>query len=134
MLDIALYQSNGPVFLKDIADRQEVSEKYLWHLIPPLKTAGLINSFRGAHGGYVLAKRTHEITLKDIVCNLEGNLCLVECVENTEICGRNKKCATKDVWESISKMIVEKLQSITLADLVEKQKQLDSSGIINYSI
>ena len=66
MLELALHFGEGPVLLKDIAKRQTISEKYLWHLINPLKTMGLIKSIRGAHGGYILAKEPSEINLHAI--------------------------------------------------------------------
>jgi len=122
MLDLALHYGEGPVFLKDIAGRQEISEKYLWHLIVPLKTARLINSTRGSHGGYVLAKQPSEITLKDIVHVLEGPLCLVECVDNPSICNRAQTCAARDVWCEVSGKILQTLNSITLEEMVERQK------------
>ena len=72
MLELALHYGEGPVLLKDIAERQGISEKYLWQLINPLKTTGLVNSLRGAHGGYVLGKSPEAISLKAILQVLEG--------------------------------------------------------------
>ena len=89
MLDLALHYGEGPIFLKDIAERQGISEKYLWQLINPLKTTGLINSQRGAHGGYVLGKAPERISLKEILQILEGSLCLVDCVDNPSFCERS---------------------------------------------
>jgi Rrf2 family cysteine metabolism transcriptional repressor len=73
MLELALHYGEGPILLKDIAERQGISEKYLWQLINPLKTTGLVNSLRGAHGGYVLAKAPEAISLKAILQILEGS-------------------------------------------------------------
>ncbi len=73
-MDLALHYGEGPILLKDIAQRQEISEKYLWQLINPLKTTGLVNSLRGAHGGYVLGKAPEAISLKEILQVLEGSL------------------------------------------------------------
>jgi Rrf2 family protein len=122
MIDLALHYGEGPVLLKDIAERQDISEKYLWQLIPPLKNAGLINSFRGAHGGYMLAKSPAEMTLKDIVTTLEGSLCLVECVDYPSLCKRAETCVARDVWQEVSQNILEVLESFTLEKLAEKQK------------
>lgn len=121
MLDLALHYGEGPVLLKDIAKRQEVSEKYLWQLIDSLKIAGLINSVRGAHGGYNLAKSPSEITLNDIVTATEGDLYIVECVGNRSVCQRSETCATRDVWDDIYKKISETLKTISLQDMVNKQ-------------
>src|SRR5450759_2500949 len=81
MLDLASHFGEGPVILKQISQREEISEKYLWQLINPLKSVGLVRATRGAHGGYVLAKTPSEITVKDILQVVEGSLCIVECVE-----------------------------------------------------
>ena len=122
MVDLALRYGEGPILLKDIAERQEISEKYLWQLISPLKNAGLINSTRGAHGGYNLAKPPAQITLKEIVLPLEGSMCLVECVDNPSLCSRANTCVSRDVWHEVSEKILQTLESVTLENLVEKQK------------
>lgn len=119
MLDLALHEGEGPVLLRDIAKRQGVSEKYLWQLINPLKGAGLINSLRGAHGGYVLAKTPAEVNLRQILSVLEGSLCLVDCVENPAACERSASCITRDVWAEASKGIFKTLESMTLEKMVE---------------
>ena len=123
MVDLALHHREGPVLLKDIAERQAVSEKYLWQLIPPLKNAGLVNSTRGAHGGYSLAKPPIQITLKEIVTTLEGPMSLVECVGDPSICSRAGICATRDVWKDVSQKILQVLESFTLEEMVQKQKE-----------
>jgi Rrf2 family protein len=122
MVDLALHHGEGPILLKEIAERQEISEKYLWQLISPLKNAGLINSTRGAHGGYNLAKPPAQITLKEIVVTLEGPMCLVECVDTPSVCSRSDTCVSRDVWHEVSEKILQTLESITLEYLVEKQK------------
>lgn len=103
MLELALQYGKGPILLKDIAKRQEISEGYLEHLLPPLKSAGLINSSRGAHGGYILAKALSEITLKEIVQTLEGSLSPVECVDTPTVCQRVRSCVTRDIWKKLGK-------------------------------
>jgi Rrf2 family protein len=132
MLDLAMYSGGGPVFLKDIASRQNISQKYLWHLIPPLKNAGLITSHRGSHGGYLLAKPAEQITLKDVVSVLEGPMCLVDCVDNPRLCRRSANCISRDIWKEASDKMLEILGSFTLAGMVEKQKS--KSRTLNYII
>ena len=102
MLDLALHYGEGPIYLKDIARRQDISAKYLWQLINPLKMTKLITSTRGAHGGYVLGKEPERISLKEILDVLEGSLCLVDCVDNPSICERTPFCVSRDVWEEVS--------------------------------
>jgi Rrf2 family protein len=133
MLELALRFGEGPVLLKDIAVRQAISEKYLWHLINPLKTMGLIKSIRGAHGGYVLAKEPSEINLCDILKILEGSLCLVDCVDNPAACDRSESCITREIWSETSKNISQTLESMTLEKMVERHKYR-GEGALSYCI
>jgi len=133
MLDLALHYGEGPVLLKDISGRQGISEKYLWQLIKPLKTMGLIGSTRGAHGGYVLARPPAEITLKEIVRVLEGSLCLVDCVENPAVCDRSQTCTSRDIWSEASNQISQILESMTLDKMVVRQRTKNLETI-EYSI
>lgn len=128
MLDLAIHHRTGLVLLREIAERQEISEKYLWHMILPLKTAGFVSSVRGARGGYRLAKPPAEITLKDILVTLEGPFSLVDCVLNASACGRSKFCITRDVWKEIGDKISNILESITLNDLIERGKSKKVGG------
>ena len=123
MVDIALYYGQGPILLKDIAKRQNISEKYLEHIITSLKIAGLVKSIRGAHGGYILAKDPVQIRLSQIIKALEGSIAPVECVDDPDFCPRAKTCVTRDVWIKIKKSMDEILESISLKELVERQKK-----------
>jgi Rrf2 family protein len=123
MFDLALHYGNGPVYLKDIANRQEVSAKYLWQLIHPLKSKGLISSTRGAHGGYVLGKAPEDISLRAILQVLEGSLCLVDCVDSPSLCKRAPFCIARDIWEEASAGMRELLENTTLATMVSKQRE-----------
>jgi Rrf2 family protein len=123
MLELALHYGEGPVLLKEIADRQGISEKYLWRLINPLKTTGLVNSQRGAHGGYVLGKAPEAISLKAILQILEGPLCLVDCVDDPALCERSPSCISREIWGEASKDMQRSLQDTTLAAMVERQKE-----------
>jgi len=125
MLELALNFDKGTIFLKDIAEREEISEKYLSHLVISLRASGLISSSRGAHGGYRLAKSPSQITLKEIVQTLEGGISFVECVKNPSVCPRVSKCATRGIWERLDKKISDELSSVNLADLMKSQKEID---------
>lgn len=118
MLDLAMHEGQGAILLKDIAKRQNLSEKYLWSLISPLKAAGFVRSIRGAKGGYMLAKPTAKINLKDIVTILEGNLCMVDCVCDNNFCDRRSQCISHMVWCEISNKVSAIFESITLADML----------------
>ncbi len=123
MLDLALHYGEGPIFLKDIAERQGISGKYLWQLINPLKAVGLISSQRGAHGGYILGKAPESISVKEILQILEGSLCLVDCVDAPSFCERSSFCISRDIWRVASKNLQQTLENITLAGMVSRQKE-----------
>jgi Rrf2 family protein len=122
MIDLAAHYGEGPVLLRDIAKRQEISEKYLSNLIHPLKATGLLEATRGVHGGYVLGKAPSEINMKEIVQVVEGPLCLVDCVDKPALCGRVSYCASRDLWQEAAEGIALVLEKYTLADMVERQK------------
>ena len=126
LLDIATHQEKGPVILRDISARQEISEKYLWQVINPLKSAGLVNSTRGAKGGYVLAKAPGDITLLEIVSILEGPVSVVDCVGSPDQCERSGACVTRGVWGKIETGIKDAMARITLQEIVEQQKDAES--------
>ena len=133
MLDIALHCAEGPVPLRAISKRQDITEKYLWHLINPLKSAGLIESTRGAKGGYILAKPLAEISIKEIVRSLEGSLTLVECVEKPGTCLKSQSCVARDLWAEVAEKISQTLEAVTLRDIVERHKTKTDTAV-NYSI
>ncbi len=122
MIDLASHYGEGPVLLKNIARRQAISEKYLWHLINSLKAVGLVTATRGVHGGYTLAKPPAEITMKEILQASEGSMCLVDCVEKPSVCKFVPVCTARDMWSEIAGSIDRVLTSTTLADMVERQK------------
>jgi Rrf2 family transcriptional regulator, cysteine metabolism repressor len=132
MLDLATHYGKGPVTLKDVSKRQGISEKYLWHLIPPLKNAGLITSSRGAHGGYVLSKSPKDINLREIVSCLEGQMCLSECTGNPVLCKRSDMCVVREIWAEATAKMLETLASFTLERMMERQRIKTGQG--NYSI
>ena len=131
LLDLALQQGNGPVLLKDIAQRQQISLPYLEHLVTPLVAAGIVKSTRGARGGISLLKPPTEVKLSEVVQLLEGSIAPADCINNPEICARSAFCVTRDVWSEMNKAMSQVLDSVTLHDLVERQKQKGQPGIGN---
>ncbi len=127
MLDIALNYEKGPVSLKDMAQRQEISVKYLEQLIPPLKAVGLIRSIRGAGGGYTLTRHPSKINLLEIMQSLERTS-PVDCLDSPDVCSRINKCATYDVWKEIQESTNNILRSLTLADMMERQRTKSNKG------
>lgn len=134
LLDMAIHQNEGPVTLHGISQRQAISEKYLWQIINPLKAAGLVTSTRGKKGGYGLGKAPGEITLLDIVTILEGPVSVVDCEAESGPCERRGSCVTKEVWEQVGHNLRESLRSITLKQMVARQKEMESRRELSYVI
>jgi len=122
MLQLARNYDHGPMLLKEIAQKEEISEGYLQHIVDALKSAGLIRSNRVGHGGYTLARPPGEITLKDILSSLEGSISLVECIDTPTVCNRSPDCLIRDVWSELSNNLTHSLQSVTLEDVLNKKK------------
>jgi Rrf2 family cysteine metabolism transcriptional repressor len=122
LLDLALREGEEPVPLKDIARRQQISLLYLEHLIAPLIAAGMMRSTRGPRGGVCLARSPQEIRLSEVIGLLEGSIAAVDCVGDSKACPRSELCVTRDIWSELKKAMDGVLESITLQDLVERQK------------
>jgi Rrf2 family protein len=134
LLDLALHRAEGPVLLKDIAERQQISLWYLEHLIAPLIAAGIVRSSRGAKGGVWLAQPPEQIKLSTVIQLLEGSVAPVECVNDPAICSRSELCVTRDLWTTIKRAINGVLESTTLQDLVERQKRKEQAQETMYDI
>jgi Rrf2 family protein len=131
-MDIAMHQERGAVTLNDIAKRQAISVKYLWQVINPLKTAGMLRVTRGAKGGYVLARRPEEITLYEIVTILEGELSLVDCLGKEVRCDMVDACIARTVWQDVNQVVEKALKRISLAGILKRCEA--SSDVANYVI
>lgn len=125
MVDLAIHHGKSAAYLKDIANRLDVSMKYLDHIISPLKAAGLINRVKD---GYILAKSPDEINCKDIITKLEGSLAPVECVDNPDICDKSDTCVTLEVWGALKEKMEKTLEDITLKELAELQKKRNTQA------
>ncbi|NCB62422.1 MAG: Rrf2 family transcriptional regulator [Clostridia bacterium] len=119
MLDIALNSKGDAISLRDVAKRQEISDKYLEQIVTPLARAGLLRSVRGAGGGYLLTREPRDYTVGEILRPLEGSLAPVSCVDGSECCGRAERCVTVDIWRNIQEAVNGVVDHTTLADLVE---------------
>jgi Rrf2 family protein len=134
MLDVALHADEGLVHLRDVAERQEISKKYLEHLVARLEAEGLLRAVRGAGGGVALAKPPSDVTILDILLALEGSLAPVECVDRPEVCPRSVNCGARDLWAELGEVITEFLESVTLKDLCERQREKDRPAAFTYCI
>jgi len=130
MLNLALKYGKGPILLKDVAQAEGISEKYLSQIIIPLKAAGLVKSFRGPHGGYVLAKPKKMITMKDIVEVLEGTADLVGYDKNISQANRISVTVTKNFWNELGEKISQALAAVSLADLERQSRDLVERAIV----
>lgn len=122
LIDLAEHQGDGYIALKDIADRQGVSKKYLEQIVPILNRADILRTNRGFQGGYRLAKHPSELTAGDILRLTEGSLAPVACVERDETeCPRSADCPTLPLWRGLNRVVNEYLDSVTLQNLIDMQ-------------
>lgn len=125
LLELALHQEDGFIALKDIAERQSISKKYLEQIVPLLSRAGLLKTNRGYQGGYMLAKSPDAYTVGEILRVTEGNLAPIPCLEYPEnACARADQCMTLYVWEGLYKTINEYVDGITLQDIINHNVNL----------
>ena len=123
MIELAQNHNVGFMTLKEIAQKQNISKKYLEQIIPVLNRNSFLIATRGFQGGYKLAKEPCEYTVGQILRLTEGNLAPVSCLECTpNTCPRANECPTLFLWEGLYKVVNEYLDSITLEDLVQRQK------------
>jgi Rrf2 family protein len=133
MLELALNYENGVVSTKEIAAQQQVSPKYLEHLLASLRSASLIRSIRGAQGGHTLTRHPAEINLREIYDALEGTDGFVECTTSPEVCDKTETCVTRDVWDELYTTCMEILGSTTLEDLARRSRNKQSpQGVMYY--
>ena len=125
MIDLAEHQAEGFIPLKVIAERQEISEKYLESIIKLLVKARLLNVLRGKGGGYQLTKAPEQYTVGSILRMTEDSMAPVSCLESgADACSRSAECRTLSLWQGLDKVINDYLDSVTLADLMHR----DSDG------
>ena len=124
MLDLALHNTGEYIKVKEIAERQSVSEKYLEQIVGVLNRAGYLVSVRGAQGGYRLARDPKEYTVGMILRLTEGSLAPVACLDTgAVVCERADTCETLEVWKDLYDAINQVVDGVTIADLVERRQQ-----------
>ena len=128
MYDLACNYNSGPQPIKAIAERQAVPEAYLEQLFAALKRDKLVNSLRGAQGGYTLARPPQEITVGDVLRTLEGGLNLVDCLLEEDTCGKSCACPSRVVWLKIRDGLNAVVDGITLQDMINDYKCLQAQG------
>ena len=132
MLDLAIHDTGEYIKVKQIAKRQDISEKYLEQIIAILQKAGYVHSVRGAQGGYRLAKEPKDYTVGMILRLTEGSLSPVACLSSDENeCERCDTCDTLAVWKELEQAINNVVDHVTIADLLEKhQERVGSQYVI----
>lgn len=131
MLDLAICDAGEPVRIRDIAARQEISEKYLEQIISILNKAGYVRSVRGPQGGYHLMKEPGQYTVGMILRLTEGSLAPVACLESeVNTCERQENCVTLRLWQMLNQAVSDVVDHVTLADLVEWHEQKAADYII----
>jgi Rrf2 family protein len=126
MLDLAMHYDTGPVLVKHIAGRQQVSANYLEQILISLKVAALVRSVRGAGGGFTLARQPSEIRLSEIMQVMEGTTAPVGCVDDPDKYVRSSFCAVRSVWVEVKEAMNGVLESLTLQDLVGRQREKET--------
>ena len=133
LLDIAEHQGDGYVSLKDSAERQEISKKYLEQIVIIPDVSKMLEAKGGKNGGYRLAKSADEYTVGEVLRAAEGSLCPVACLEvNHSPCPRSASCVSLSVWKGLDKIINEYLDGMTLQDVLDKKPGYDGGD--NYVI
>lgn len=124
LVDLAEHENCGFVALKDIAERQNISKKYLEQIIPILGKSDILKTTRGSQGGYMLSRSPDKYTVGEILRLTEGSLAPVDCLnQEPNECERSAECATLPVWQGLYRVINDYLDSITLQDILDKQKE-----------
>lgn len=134
LVELAYHYGEGPIELKEIANKENISLKYLEQVIIPLRTGGLVKSVRGSKGGYSLAKPPSKICLNDAVEILEGPVNLIECLRDPKVCQKSSSCVTRDIWKEVSEAIYRIFRSITLEEMVNRKKEKDGIALPMYQI
>lgn len=125
MLEIARNDSGTGVFQKDIAKSQQLSNKYLDHIIYALKSSQLVTNSKGKKSGYLLTRKPSEITVLDIHSAFEPGICVIECLSDNYVCERSEKCEIRTFWGGLNKVIYDYFKSVTLQDLMDKKVALE---------
>ena len=124
LVELALSYGEGPVKLKDVAGKQNISLKYLEQVMFPLRINGYVKTHKGSQGGYTLSRPPEKINLYEVIQCVEGSLSTVDCVDNPDLCERVELCVTRNVWVGLKEAIYTELSSITLDELAKKQSLL----------
>jgi len=133
MIDVAMRQHEGPVTLAGISERQRISLSYLEQLFGKLRRHQLVESTRGPGGGYTLGRPAKDVTVADIIFAVDEPLDATQC-GGKENCHDDQRCMTHDLWANLNVRMLDYLDSVTLADLVEQQNQKAKASRTSVSV
>lgn len=131
MIEIARETNNSGIFQKDISERQQISNKYLDHIIYALKVAGLITNVKGKKSGYILTRPANEISVLDINKAFEPGICVVDCIQSNYECERKNTCSSKNFWIELNNLISKHLKNTNLQNLLDQQIELEIKEATN---
>ena len=135
LIDLATHDPQKPRAIKDIAQSQQISEKYISRLVIDLRRARMIRSVRGFNGGFHLSRDPKEITLLEVLEVMDGPLAIVSCVDKPEKCPRSRACGVQGVWSALNGQIRDLMRNITLEDILAACRSQDAAdGILDYCI
>ena len=127
MIDLAEHQNGSYIPMKDVADRQDISLKYLERIVPVLTQEGFIEGLHGKGGGYRLVKAPEDCRVGDILRLTEGDLAPVACLaKGAQPCGRAAECRTLAMWQKFNTLINDYFDGITIADLMKSNPAADN--------
>lgn len=121
MTELARFYGGGPLLMRAISEKYDISRKYLHALLTSLKAAGLVRSIRGSGGGYILTRAPADIAVSEIIKALEGTLAPAECVQDSSVCTRSEECAAHELWVEMHNMVQDLLDGVSLADQLTRQ-------------
>ena len=130
LIDLATHDPTRPRMVRDIAESQQISEKYISRLIIDLRRARLVRSVRGTKGGFFLARPPKEITLLEILETMEGTVSVVDCVMTPEKCSRNIGCTARNIWLRLNDGIRELMRNITFEEILAEYSRGNREGVI----
>ena len=132
LVELARAYPDDNVSVREMAEKQDISAKYLEHIMAQLKTAGIVSSVRGVHGGYRLTVPPEKCDLGEVFRAVEGSPAPAECVDEPGVCPMEDECPTRETWSEMKEAINDVLEGTTLQDLVERGEE--EAGVESYQI
>ena len=134
MTELGSLPIGGVLSVREVAQRQHISAKYLERIFQSLSAAGLLTVIHGKRGGFLLAKPPHSISLREVFQAVEGSQAIVECIDAPKRCPMSDSCPTRDTWVEIQRYMFDVLQRTTVQQLVERKLEKASTANCDYQI